>query len=130
MFQRQELKGSLARTLGFNSTSNASSGGSSSGSATFSQTELRDLFSYVKKTNCDTADRIKAMKGETPEHWTRDASETTTDVLLAYALRDKQDISFVCQLPSLCTSTDTEGENDNGKQKYDDKDRDEKATDW
>merc|ERR1711862_154452 len=59
MFQRQELKGALARTLGFRSTSAATSD-AGAGNTTFTQAELRDLFSYVKDTRCDTADRIDA----------------------------------------------------------------------
>ena len=100
MFQRQELKGSLARTLGFKSTSNAS-GGSKTGSSSFTQAELRDLFSYVKGTRCDTADRILAMSGDDipREHWQNNAAETTSDALLSSAVEDDI-ISFVCQLPS------------------------------
>ena len=100
MFQRQELKGSLARTLGFKSTSNAS-GGSKMGSSSFTQAELRDLFSYVKGTRCDTADRILAMSGEDipREHWQNNAAKTTSDALLSSAVEDEL-ITFVCQLPS------------------------------
>lgn len=107
LFQRQELKGALARTLGFKSTSNASGGGKSGGAMSFSQAELRDLFSYTKNTRCDTADRIIAReKDAAPEHWSNDASETTEDSLLVRALRDeKQRVSFVCQLPSTTELT-------------------------
>lgn len=110
MFQRQELKGSLARTLGFKSTSNAS-GGSKAGSSSFTQAELRDLFSYVKGTRCDTADRILAMNGDDVprEHWQNNAAETTSDALLSSAVEDDI-ISFVCQLPS--TSKCREGESE------------------
>jgi DNA repair and recombination protein RAD54B len=105
LFQRQELKGALARTLGFKSTSNASGGGASGGGA-FTQGELRDLFSYVKETRCDTADRIQAREGaNTPEHWLNDASKTTNDALLARAIADGgADVSFVCQLPATTAS--------------------------
>jgi SNF2 family DNA or RNA helicase len=106
MFQRQELKGALARTLGFKSTSgNNNSAGSSS--STFTQAELRDLFSYVKDTRCDTADRIAAMTGETPDHWRVDASTTTTDPLLINAMRSDL-ISFVSELPSNGTTIDAQ----------------------
>ena len=106
MFQRQELKGALARTLGFKSTSgNDNSAGSSS--STFTQAELRDLFSYVKDTRCDTADRIAAMTGETPDHWRVDASTTTTDPLLINAMRGDL-ISFVSELPSNGTTMDAQ----------------------
>jgi len=110
MFQRQELKGSLARTLGFKSTSNAS-GGSKTGSSSFTQAELRDLFSYVKSTRCDTADRILAMSGDDipREHWQNNAAETTSDALLSSAVEDDI-ISFVCQLPSASKCQEGESE--------------------
>ena len=116
MFQRQELKGSLARTLGFKSTSTASNGGGSS--STFTQAELRDLFSLVKDTKCDTADRIAAQPGDTPKHWCDDASLTTTDVLLLNVARLEL-ITFVAELPSaesdttiVCEDDDDEFSND------------------
>jgi len=102
MFQRQELKGALARTLGFRSTSAATSN-ASTGNTTFTQAELRDLFSYVKDTRCDTADRIDAMSGETPEHWRRDVSCTSDDPLLTSAAREDERISFVSELPNAAT---------------------------
>ena len=94
MFQRQELKGALARTLGFRSTSARQARG---GNTTFASRTAR-LFSYVKDTRCDTADRIDAMAGETPEHWRRDVSERTTDPLLTSAAREDERISFVSEL--------------------------------
>ena len=96
----------MARTLGFKSTSNASGGGASGGGASFTQGELRDLFSYVKETRCDTADRIQAREGaNAPEHWLNDASKTTNDALLARAIADGgADVSFVCQLPATTAS--------------------------
>jgi len=101
MFQRQELKGALARQLGFKATS-ANAGGSSS--STFTQAELRDLFSYVKNTSCDTADRIKAQPWETPKHWCVDASTTTTDTVLLNAIQGDV-ISFVAELPRAESDT-------------------------
>jgi len=71
------------------------------GSSSFTQAELRDLFSYVKGTRCDTADRILAMSGEDipREHWQNNAAKTTSDALLSSAVEDEL-ITFVCQLPS------------------------------
>ena len=117
MFQRQELKGALARQLGFKATS-ANAGGSSS-SSTFTQAELRDLFSYVKNTSCDTADRIKAQPGETPKHWCVNAATITTDTVLLNAMQGDA-ISFVAELPSVESDTtiasveDARDENEDG----------------
>ena len=111
MFQRQELKGALARTLGFRSTSAATSD-AGAGNTTFTQAELRDLFSYVKDTRCDTADRIDAMAGETPEHWRRDVSERTTDPLLTSAAREDERISFVSELPNASAQNADAGDID------------------
>ena len=111
MFQRQELKGALARTLGFRSTSAATSD-AGAGNTTFTQAELRDLFSYVKDTRCDTADRIDAMAGETPGHWRRDVSECTTDPLLTSAAREDERISFVSELPNASAQNADAGDID------------------
>lgn len=129
LFQRQELKGALARTLGFKSTSNASGGGASGGGASFTQGELRDLFSYVKETRCDTADRIQAREGaNAPQHWLNDASATTNDALLARAIADGgADVSFVCQLPATTASAiEPLAEDDDGDDDDDDDEPDAK----